>query len=222
MRISMHLASFPFFGKLNIMKINPPGWTIFLAGNWNRFILSPQWSAKNIYDLDELKVEFALNLSLPPRFSSPDVAMVPSSNSVVFMPLQFDDVCLQKAEQFAHNLIDKLPYTPMNAFGINFGFIEENPDADLMSIFDSSDRTKLVEFGCEVDEASIKRKIKYGENIINLTVKKAEEGIVFNFNFHYEVRDASHANEQLKGQVLINKNLAYKMLAEIYNIYVQE
>jgi hypothetical protein len=218
----MRLASFPFFGKLNIMKINAPGWTIVLAGNWNRYILSPQWSAKNIFDLEELKVEFALNLSMPPRFSSPDVTMIPSNNAVIFLPLQHDDECLQKAEQIAHNLIEKLPYTPMSAFGVNFSFIEDSPEAGLLSIFNFSDKTKLDEFGCEVKETSITRKIQLEGKIINLTVNNVEAGIIVEFNFHYEVRDASHAMEQLQGQVVLNKNLAYKMLSEIYNINVQE
>jgi hypothetical protein len=204
------------------MKINAPSWTIVLAGNWNRYILSPEWAAKNIFDVEKLKIEFAVNINLSPRFSSPEVAMMPSEAAVIFMPLQQTDDCLSITAQLAQNLILKLPYTPMSAFGINFGFIEENPDGTLLSLFNFTDTQKLGEFGSDVKESGIVRRLLIDGKILNLTVNHVEAGVTFDFNFHYEVRDAEHANELLNGQAITNKNLAYKMISDIYNLEIEE
>ncbi|MBI2354310.1 MAG: hypothetical protein HYV06_04645 [Deltaproteobacteria bacterium] len=204
------------------MKINSNGWTIVLAGNWNRHILSPEWAAKHIFAVEKLKVEFALNIALAPRFSSPDVAMMPSENAVVFMPLQQTDECLLKTEQFVHNLINKLPYTPMSAFGINFSFIENNPDSDLLALFNIKDGQGMNDFGCEVRGSGIIRQLQIEGTTLNLSIGHSEEGISFDFNFHYDVSDAARANELLEGQAVANKVMAYRMLSEIYHLEVEE
>jgi hypothetical protein len=207
-----------------MMKINANAWTIVLAGNWNKNILSPQWTAEHIFNVDKLnlKFEISMNLNLPPRLSSSEVSMLPSDNAVIFAPLQQTDECYQKAENFASNLLEKLPYTPMSAFGINFGFVEESPDSSLLSLFELNDKTDLNEFGCEIKECGIVRRLQMEGKVLNLTISHADAKITFDFNFHYDVRDAKNAKELLQGQTAANRILAYKILNDIYNLEVQE
>src|SRR4030042_1937850 len=90
------------------MKIKDESCTIVLIGNWNKYILSPGWSAKNIFNEPKLQVEIALDLGLPPRYTSEQthVRMIPAADNVTFVALQNDNECLSSYGcQFTFNSV---------------------------------------------------------------------------------------------------------------------
>lgn len=205
------------------MKIKEESWNIVIAGKWNRYILTPEWVGKNIFEQQELKVEFSMSLPLPPRFTASGVRFYPSTDAVIFAPIQLNDETLSRAETMAAKLITELKHTPITAFGINFGFIDTEPDAGLCALFDTKDKERLSEIGCDVKNNVIIRKVVFENKVLNLSITNDEEGsVVFEFNFHYEL-DGTTGVENLTGnEFKDNKDRVYRILKNAYNIDVAE
>jgi hypothetical protein len=201
------------------MKVNNDFWSIVLVGKWNRFILSPQWVGKNIFEEPGLQVEFALNLELPPRYTSNEkfIRMVPAEDRVIFFPLKQTDECLLEIEKRADKLFELLPHTPMTAFGINFGFIETS-NTKLYEIFNIVDNGNLGKVGCELKETSISRNFLYGGSNLNLKITLKIDKVSFDFNFHYAVKNASEARDKLKGNIIKGKKAAEGILHSVYEL----
>lgn len=202
------------------MKIKDSSWTIVILGNWNKYILSPAWTAKNIFEEPQLKLEFALNLGLPPRYTSQksNIMLIPSDYMITFVALEPTDEYLQAMEDMAYKLVDILSYTPITAFGINFGFIEEASSKDLYKLFELSDITPLSDFGSDLKNTSIRRQLTVDQRILNLTTSWSEGGISFEFNFHYNVKDSDELKNKIKGNVIQSKNIAENLLKTVYKL----
>jgi len=205
------------------MKIKEESWNIVIAGKWNRYILTPEWVGKNIFAQPDLQVEFSLNLSLPPRFASNEIRFYPSNEAVIFAPIVLEDAILSKTELMAAKLIQELKHTPISAFGMNFGFIDTEANPALCSIFDTNDKEQLSGIGCEIKNSIINRKIIFEDKLINLSITNDEESnISFDFNFHYELNGAPGAESLTGNEFVENRNRAYKILKDAYNIEVSQ
>ena len=205
------------------MKIREESFTIVIAGNWNKYILTPEWVSKNLFDAAELKVEIPISMNLPPRFADKEIRFIPSNNSVILVPLILTDDVLNKAEVMAVKLIEKLPYTPIGAFGINFGFIEDNPEAPLCALFNTSDQEPLSTFGCDIKSCIISRKLEFEGKTINLTITNDESSnISFDFNFHYEIANSEDAIRLLGNEFLADKAHALNIMRTVYNSEICE
>lgn len=202
------------------MKIKKESCTLVLLGHWNQHILSPGWSAKNIFDEPGLRVEIALDLGLPPRYTSEQsrVRMIPTEDNVTFVALQHDDECLQKMENLAYKIVDKLSYTPVKAFGVNFGFIDEAGKNDLLGIFKFSDNELLNSFGCQLTFSSIRRRLIVENRTVNLSISNKGDEVSFDFNFHYGVSGTSEVINKIKGSVVENKKIAENLLRSVYKL----
>ncbi|UCB56864.1 MAG: hypothetical protein JSV30_06635 [Candidatus Omnitrophota bacterium] len=194
-------------------------WNLILVGKWNKYILSPQWAAKNIFEEPELQVEFPLNLDFPLRYTSleKNIRLLPAEDKVIFVPLKLDDECLSEVGKLTNKLFEMLPHTPMRAFGINFGFSEKD-NTELYKVFNVIDNAKLGEFNCELKQTCIIRRTVYDENNLNLRLTLKGNEVLFDFNFHYDVKNAVEAKEKLKDNIVKNKNAAEKLLQEVYGL----
>lgn len=205
------------------MKIRDESLTIVIAGNWNKYILTPEWVSKNLFDAAELKVEIPISMNLPPRFADKEIRFIPSNNSVILVPLILTDEVLNKVEAMAVKLIEKLPYTPIGAFGINFGFIEDNPEASLCALFNTSDQEPLSTFGCDIKSCIISRKLEFEGKTINLTITNDEaSNISFDFNFHYEIANSEDAIKLLGTEFLTDKAHALNIMKTVYGSEICE
>lgn len=202
------------------MKIKDESCAIVLIGNWNKYILSPGWSAKNIFNEPGLQVEIALDLGLPPRYTSEQshVRMVPAQDNVTFVALQNDNECLQKMESFAYELVDKLSHTPVRAFGTNFGFVDDVGKNDLSAIFKFSDNEQLSNFGCQLTFNAVRRRLIVENRTLNLSIAQKGSEIVFDFNFHYDVTGTDEVKAKIKNSVVENKKIAEDLLKSVYKL----
>lgn len=202
------------------MKIKEESCTIVLLGNWNRYILSPGWSAKNIFNEPELEVEIALDLGLPPRYTSAQshVRLIPTEDNITFVALQNDNECLQKMEDLANELVSKLSYTPVRAFGTNIGFVDDASKNDLLGIFKFSDNEQLSNFGCQFTFNSVRRRLIVENRTLNLTISHKGSEIYLDFNFHYDVSGTNEVMIKMKNSVVENKKIAETLLKSVYNL----
>jgi|SRR4030042_857805 hypothetical protein len=202
------------------MKIKDESCTIVLIGNWNKYILSPGWSAKNIFNEPKLQVEIALDLGLPPRYTSEQthVRMIPAADNVTFVALQNDNECLQKMESFAYDLVDKLSHTPVRAFGTNFGFVDDAGKNDLSGLFKFSDNEQLSSYGCQFTFNSVRRRLIVQNRTLNLAISQKGREIIFDFNFHYDVAGTEEVKAKIKNSIVENKKIAENLLKSVYNL----
>jgi len=202
------------------MKIKEESCTIVLLGNWNKFILSPGWSAKNIFNEPGLEVEIALDLGLPPRYTSAQshIRMIPTEDIVTFVALKNDDEIFQKMESLAYELVSKLSYTPIRAFGINFGFVDDANKNGLLEIFKFSDNEQLSNFGCQSTFNSIRRRLIIENRTLNLTISHKGSEAFFDFNFHFDVSSTNEISIKIKNSVVENKIIAENLLKSVYKL----
>ena len=202
------------------MKIKEESFTIVLIGNWNRHILSPNWISKEIFLEDKITVEFSLNLELPPRYTSPTshIRILPSSSNVTFVALGSDDSCLNKMEKMTQALLEKLPYTPIKAFGINFGYIESIEKSDLYNIFKFSDTDRLGQERYLIKSSALQRSLIVEDRVLNLNISTNDTEVSFDFNFHYDVSNAKDAIDKITSNAVTNKIIAEKILSNVYKL----
>ena len=202
------------------MKIKEESCTIVLLGNWNRYILSPGWCAKNIFNEPRLEVEIALDLGLPPRYTSAQShsRMIPTEDNVTFVALQSTNECLQKMENLAHELVSKLSYTPVKAFGTNIGFVDDASINDLLGIFKFLDSEQLTNFGCQFTFNSIRRRLIVENRTLNLTISHKGSEVFFDFNFHFDVSSTNEILIKIKDSVVENKIIAENLLKSVYKL----
>lgn len=202
------------------MKIKEESCTIVIVGKWNKYILSPDWVANKIFEEKTIQLEFSVNVGRPPRYTSADIRIIPSNESVLFISLNPTDANLAKMEQLAKKLLGILEYTPIQAFGINFSYVEDAAVCDLASIFNFSDNDKLSEYGCKISNSTIKRELLIKERMLNLTISQSDADILFEFNFHYDVT-GSKAHEILGDKMTENKGIAEDLLHTAYGLELE-
>lgn len=200
------------------MKIKDESFTIVLAGNWNKYILQPNWVAKEIFEETTVQLEFAVNIGLPPRYTASNIRIIPTDEKVTFRAMDTSDNCLTKMGNMAIKLLNKLNYTPISAFGMNFGYTEKAETQNLFNLFKFADNDELGSFGCIINNSLTQKNITIDERILNLKIHHIGKDVSFDFNFHYDVGNASEAEEKIKENVLKNKKIAEDILNKVYKL----
>jgi hypothetical protein len=202
------------------MRLKEETSTVVVVGHWNKYILSPGWLAKNIFNEPGLDVEVALNLNLPPRFTSPisHIRILPSEENITFVALENNNDCFSKMEALTSDLVNKLSYTPVKAFGINFVFTEELSKAGLGGLFDFSDSQALSSIGCQSTINTIRRRLIVENRILNLSITNKDNELFFEFNFHNDVTSTAEIIEKLRNKVVESKIVAERLLRDVYKL----
>lgn len=205
------------------MKIAPDSWSIVLAGYWNKYLLGPEWVAKNVFQEPTLKVEFALQMELPPRYTGEkNVRFVPSTDRVQIVALKYDDDTLRQMEEMARRLSTTLTHTPMAGLGINFGFTEDMDVGTLRTLFNLQDTNNVNSLGYTVQNTRLVRKLILDGNTLNIKVEDQGTKVSFDFNFHFEVKSAVEIADIIVGKTIEKKNVAIRFLREVYGLELEE
>jgi len=105
---------------------------IIILGYWNIRIFSPEWVGTTLLGQNNINIDYGVPLApgIPEAtFKSPaDFLTLKLSNQrLVVAVSKIDDVTLTRAEEVARLTLKLLHYTPVSAFGVNFGYEEKNP-----------------------------------------------------------------------------------------------
>jgi hypothetical protein len=202
---------------------NIEAWTIVIPGAWNVRIFSPEWVSEHLLDGEKVDVEINLSSGLHQlRFSFNNIVFIPLNNKIIFGLKNYNNETLDKSENLAIKLLDILPQTPVNGLGINFGFKEDSPETNILSLFDINDISALSEYGCLLQKTEINRKFIFNDNIINLK-HSFENGIAeIHLNYHYNIKSPKEATSILGHQVLTCRDLSYDFLSRIYGLTLEK
>lgn len=164
--------------------------TIVVTGAWNPKIFSPQWISKHLFGYDEgvnvniEQIVVATDNQQPTTITYIDHVGLRASESRVelFMDqLEADNFTL--LERVAKNTISILQHTPLGALGVNFNFIEEEPEDDLIDKLKSPDG---LERKFAIKAQSFKATIGLEEHQdLNLSREISDGLVKINFNYHF-------------------------------------
>lgn len=204
------------------MKVKTDLTNLVITGKWNKYLLSPDWLAKHIFDKSEIKIEFSPTLDHPLRFTCDNIRIVPTEDRVIFIALEYSNGLLEKIEDMAYRLIDLLPFTPIAAFGTNFAYIEEGAGTDLLDIFELKDNNKLSDYDVTIEKYSIQRKLLIEGQKLNLDIIQDGGNVVFGFNFHYDAPTIDSIKDNIKGRFVENKKIAENLLNIVYELVLED
>ena len=202
------------------MKPDVNTWTIVVAGSWNAPIFDPTWVGEKLFGSKEFEIEFAFyRNNVFSSFKTSDIVFSPTNSQIVCGVRNINDNALTKAENLVVKTLDMLPYTPINAIGINFGFVEEHPQKNLLDLFNFWDSFNMSDSNYTTNESQIYRQIKIGKHTLNLRqTLRADEPMIVHLNFHIDVSDSTEGSKWLKDKVLECRTTAYQFLEKIYDL----
>lgn len=200
--------------------------TVVLLGNWNAYILTPEWVGKHIFEEEKIPAEFFLGPALVFRFRARGCRIVTSQDRVTIVADQTTQQSLEEIEKFATKLHRKLPYTPITALGVNHAFLERAAGEELLNLFKFPDESKLPAH-LPVEHFEISRRLAGEGHSINVKISKEQglEDVRFDFNFHYQKdRDFKEGDSEIlkEGAVLEHFEFAKNLLESEYDLELEE
>jgi hypothetical protein len=188
-------------------------WSIVIAGYWNRMIFSSPWVAQHLHGGGPVEIEVPLNNPMePPRFTIGNVRFVVTPQRAIFTPTTLAREAVERTEAVALTVLQLLPHTPMSAIGVNFQFIEEHPPEPLLGLFRFADDARLTDLGLRAVKRSTHRQLEQDGTTLNFGMAQEEAGVLFEFNFHRDVREPEVAREYLRGRVAACRAIAQRII----------
>lgn len=202
------------------MRRKTEGWNIILAGFWNRLIFTPEWVAERVFHHADFETYVALLPVLPIVFKDKVVSMEVSLARLLFRPLKLkDDEGLARAEQMAREVLTALPETPVQAVGVNFGYVEDFPPDHLVAVFNDNDPRNLDTMGWEIKERKLTRRLTQGADMLNLTMTYDGTSVTFDLNYHTEATTNEAAIRAVKeGRAVTLRRQGLELVQRIYQL----
>lgn len=193
-------------------------WTVVLAGQWNRALLSSQWLAQNVTHTPEIQVQVIIsNGEAILKYATALYEIVPTDNSLVVAALADTNEAAGATILAARRIVELLPHTPLRGVGVNYGFTETEPPAALLDLFNDADVASLSQHG-EVIARDIARCVQMESGVLlNLRLTLSPEGhVLFHFNFHRELTEGGSALDALGDACLDYLPLALNIVENNY------
>ena len=208
------------------MKRKRDGWSIVLAGFWNRMIFTPDWVIPRLFESRESDVDVFVTLLpvLPIVFRDEKIAHVQMevfSTRLLFRPLRLDDdECLLRTQEMVRIILKALPETPVQAVGINFTYKEEIPPGHVVAMFNDTDDVELNQQNWTIQERKVTKKLTRGTDVLNLAMTFDGNTVFFEFNFHCEnSTNAQAVLPAVEGRRILDlRDAARALLQEVYHL----
>lgn len=101
---------------------------------------------------------------------------------------------------------------------MNFAFVEENTNQDLVRLFDFADNGRIIDASWNLQDRRIVRKMVHENDSLNLTLLFDGKGVTAEFNFHTETTSNEAARKAIQGRVLGLRDTAIQLLKEVYHL----
>src|SRR5689334_7743223 len=127
------------------MKLDARKPVVVLLGAWNPAIFHPAWVAINILDIKQGSNFQAQMLQIFPEektiiflAGSPVGYFVDNTRCELYIK-NYSDENLKLLGNFIEKIVSVLRHTPFSDFGVNFQFIEESPETEIIDKLTSND-----------------------------------------------------------------------------------
>ena len=125
---------------------------------------------------------------------------------------------LKVVERVAAAALTELPHTPVTAVGVNFQFVEEDPQAKLLAVFNSADLNVLADAGFNVRSTQLRRELLRDNVTTNLSLALSHDRkVLFDFNYHCD-GNLQAARAFIEGKVVTYKERALDLMRQTYGL----
>lgn len=207
------------------MQKKREGWSIVLAGFWNRMIFTPEWIGPRLFaENPEIETVVALLPILPIIYRDNQVAVEISSARIVCRARNLeDDVALRRSGTTAGIILEALPETPVQGVGVNFAFREEAPPRELLDLFGFADDSRWVDAEWEVGERKIVRQLTHDGNALNLAFTLSGGQLDIDCNFHTAPDNNAGAVAAVEpNRVIQLRDLVMQVLGDLYGLELEK
>ncbi len=197
-------------------------WGIVIAGHWNRMIFTPEWVSENLFQQDVIETEIALLPILPVIYRHQQVVLEVSLPRLVFRPRFNTGESISEAEKMANIVLRALPNTPLMGVGINYSFVESEPNLRLVDLFNLGDSKAIAREEWTIPETKIWRKLTKEQETLNLSL--AYDGALsIDVNFHAETPGKTAVANKAALDALENRSVRLRdmtidFLATVYEL----
>ncbi len=208
------------------MEINPNSFSIVVSGRWNKAILTPTWTAENIFGLESMKVEFTIDNNISSRYLSDNNIFIVDSKRVTLIAKDNQDEILRNSEAIVRTLTQTLTHTPVSGLGFNFEYIvdTEEEKEKLFKLVEFSDIDDLAKANYEIGIRQVSRELLYEGNKINFVIMLSKDNnFTISFNFHNDAESCEQISELLtQDRFIKSRDISINLLTEIYNISLDQ
>jgi hypothetical protein len=186
--------------------------SIVLNGGWNTRILTPDWLDKKLFQMGELELQFPFDPTMPIIISDKDrMTLIVSNSRLILRPKTLSEELLIFIADSAEKLVSILPYTPLTAIGINFGFKETSLPESINTYLERTAQFGLSKISGIKNRTTItiKRSLllsrNYDSRTLNFEITKTIDSheVNFNFNYHKDISDTKKIKFLLKAEKAI-------------------
>jgi len=201
------------------------GWSVVLAGFWNRMIFTPEWVGPRLFGENaQIETVVALLPILPIIYRDNRVAVEIATSRIVCRARDLEnEESLRRSGEVAGIILGALPETPVQGVGVNFAFREHTPDAALLDLFGFADNARWVEAGWELGERKIVRQLTGDGDMLNLALNLNGDRLDIDCNFHTAPEDSAAAIAAAAAdRVVALRDRATQALRELYGLELEE
>jgi hypothetical protein len=125
-----------------------------------------------------------------------------------------DDTAFDALEATALKIVEVLPHTPFGALGINFGFHDTEPPAQIEPLFVSKEK---LEEKFTVNERTMSAQLA-AENgtLLNIERTLNDEGFFLAINHHFPDLNAINAADLIAGKLKQERDQAIQLCKDLY------
>jgi hypothetical protein len=205
------------------MKLDTRLPALVVLGTWNPAIFQPAWVARHLFGVPEgqsIQGWEMVTSNQPPKHVT-YLGQVGYSITQTRLEVYSNTGLAEafgEAEKFAIQVIEKLPHTPLGAFGINQRFFEEHPDADLLEKLRTNDRVR--EQGTVTKEQfSTVYELAEGA-YLRLLREVSSDGVMIDFNYHHPSVSFETRETRIMGALGRYYAQSIKWIYQLYDLEV--
>lgn len=167
------------------VKLQPQRCSTVLVGSWNLAIFSPQWTARRLFEKEELDLDVAWGEALMLKFKDEEAELWVRAGAVQLRPRADAAQNFDRVATLTRKTLSTLAETPLRAFGINFSY-----DLDVLDVAGDSMRQALSSVPPSLKQALKTVLVQHKLEVDDLTVKLTlvdgpSRGA--DVNFHFEL-----------------------------------
>src|SRR5437867_2471575 len=104
-------------------------WTIVVAGAWNANIFTPAWVSANVFNGQNINLEMQIGPGGPAiKYHFGRMTLIVKSDMIIAGAREPTTEAMDEMSGALRKILELLPYTPVTALGVNFGFREAGPN----------------------------------------------------------------------------------------------
>jgi hypothetical protein len=194
--------------------------TFVVTGTLNPAILQPGWIARYMLEVPEgQQVDALMPLTggrVPPPIYFGGFGVAVRADRVDFFTNALDDKSVARCEAACHRFVEILRHTPFGALGVNFRFVEKDPDQAILDQLQTKDAVN--------QHLKIKRQrfVTVGEIATDIDLNFSREPtatqVVFDFNYHHRSITPDNARTLVEGAVKRFLERSTALLKSVYGL----